>query len=143
MPRRPPTSGQIKKGEVRNPKGSSAKARAMAKVRRMSGDDLADLTSLLLTGDRDEIAKVLHKKDASFIQVLTAKLLIECFNKSDIQIYKAIMDRCVGRSKESVELTGKDGSALELNMTRGEMTLEEKVARADALARARMEAADD
>jgi len=145
MPRIPPASGRMKKGETRNPKGSSAKARAIAKARRMSADDLADLTSLLLTGNKDRIAEVAQDPDSNFMQVLTAKLLVECYKKGDISIYKAILDRVIGKPKESksVELTGKDGAALDLTMTRTDMTMEEKQARADALAQARKAVGED
>lgn len=145
MPRKPPITGRIKKGETRNPKGSSAKSRALAKVRRMTADDLADLTSLLLTGNRDTIKDVAEDPKSSFMQVLTAKLLVDCYKRGDISIYKSILDRVVGapRQSKSVELTGKDGAALDFNVSRTEMTLEEKVARADALAKARQEAGED
>lgn len=143
MPRVPPPGKRIQKGEVRNPKGSSAKSRALAKARRMSAEDLADLTSLLLLGDRDKIAAVAQDPDSSFMQVLTAKLLVDCYKKGDISIYRAILDRVVGRPKESrsIELTGKDGGALD--MTHSELTTEEKIARADALAAARLAAGED
>jgi len=111
----------------------------------MTADDLADLTSLLLTGDRDHIAKVAQDTNSNFMQVLTAKLLVDCYKKGDISIYKAILDRVIGKPKESksLELTGKDGAALDFNITRQDMSLEEKIARADALAKARQEAGDD
>lgn len=145
MPKIPPASGRIKKGETRNPKGSSAKSRALAKIKRMTADDLADLTSLLLTGDRDHIARVAQDAKSNFMQVLTAKLLVDCYKKGDIAIYKAILDRVIGapRQSKSVELTGKDGAPLDFNVTRQEMSIEEKIARADALAKARQEAGDD
>lgn len=111
----------------------------------MTADDLADLTSLLLTGDRDHIARVAQDAKSNFMQVLTAKLLVDCYKKGDIAIYKAILDRVIGapRQSKSVELTGKDGAPLDFNVTRQEMSIEEKIARADALAKARQEAGDD
>lgn len=111
----------------------------------MSADDLADLTSLLLTGNRDAIVKMAQSEDATFMQALTAKLLVTAFNKSDVRIYMEVLNRVVGRPKESksVELTGKDGATLGIDVTRTEMTLDEKIARADALAEARRIAQED
>ena len=59
------------------------------------------------------------------------------------RVVGAILDRVVGRPKESrsIELTGKDGGALD--MTHSELTTAEKIARADALAAARLAAGED
>jgi predicted transcriptional regulator len=114
MPRVPPRTGSIKKGEKRNPKGSSAKARALSKVRRMSAADLADLTSLILTGDLDKLKEIGTDPQASIMNRLTAKLLLDCYTKGDVSIYRAILDRVVGRPKESqsIEISTPVGGAL-------------------------------
>lgn len=134
MPKIPPRTGEIKKGQVRNPKGSSAKARAMAKVKKLTGEDLAAITSLLLTANRDNLKEVGDDPNATFLQVWTAKLLADSFKKGDVAIYRAILDRVVGRPKETVAIGGDaDGSPLRVD-TR---TREEKLERLAALRAAR------
>lgn len=109
MPRVPPATGRIKKGQVRNPKGSSAKARTLSKIRRLTAEQLAEVTSLLLTGNRNNLSDVGADPNATFLQVWTAKLLAESIKKGDIAIYRAIMDRVVGLPKQTVNLGGEPG----------------------------------
>lgn len=135
MPRVPPATGRIKKGEARNPKGSSAKARTLAKIRRLTADQLAEVTSVLLTGHRDNLSKIGADPDATFLQVWTAKLLAESFKKGDIAIYKAILDRVVGLPKQTVALGGDAESG---PMRIETQTREEKEARLERLRLARL-----
>lgn len=137
MPRIPPKGRPIQPGERRNPKGSSAKARAMAQVKRMTADQLAELTSLLLLGNRNAIQVVANNPDASFIQVLTAKLLVDCYKKGDISIYNGVLDRVVGKPKQTKELSGPDGGPIAV--ARSTETIEEKKARVEAMRKARLE----
>lgn len=142
-PKRHP-AGEWKKGQTGNPKGSSAKARAIAKVKRMSADDLADLIDLLLRGTRDDVTAVLNDPSASMIRAITARLLEQCLVEGDVNSFRQILDRVVGKPKESkdVSLTGADGQPVSLQMRVEEMTRDEKLARAKALAEARL-ALDD
>lgn len=114
MPSKPPPGKRIQPGQRLNPKGSSAKARARAAVRRMTADDLADLTSLLFTSDRGKINEVANDPKSTFMQILTAKLLVDCYKKGDVSIYRTLVEQVIGpqRQRHSHEHTGKDGGPI-------------------------------
>lgn len=123
-------------GETRNPAGSSAKARAMAKVRRLSSDQLAELTSMLLLSSRADLQKLLKDGKSNFLQEWTAKLLAQSFNKGDVAIYRAVLDRVVGKPKETVAVGGDEAAGpLRVDMR----TREEKLERLEALRAARQQ----
>ena len=127
MPSKPPPGKRIQPGERRNPRGSSAKARARAAIRRMTADDLADLTSLLFTSDRTKINEVANDPKSTFMQILTAKLLVDCYKKGDVSIYRPLVGQVVGpqRQRHSHEVTGKDGGPIRTaTQTEAEMLAE-------------------
>lgn len=144
MPNPKPKGGRpMVKGETRNPKGSSAKARNVGKIRALTAAQVAEIGSLILTGTRDDLTAVGADPGAPFIQVWFAGLAIKSLQKGDASIFKAILDRIVGKPKESVEVTGAAGGALNISMAHAEMSIAEREARADALAAARKEVGDD
>lgn len=127
MPRIPPRTGAIKKGEVRNPKGTSAKARAHAQLRRMTADDAAELINMLFvsTDSIASLADVAKDPTTSRFQKLTAVLLLHCQKKGDVRGMLSLLEIIVGKPKERIEHTGKDGGPIRTaQQTEAEMLAE-------------------
>lgn len=135
MPRIPPSSGRMKKGDPpRNPKGCSAKARALGKLRGITAEQLAEVLSMMLTGNRQAIEDTSSSEDQSFLQVWTAKLMMESYTKGDPAVWRALLDRVVGLPKQTVAVGGDaDGTPIRVET----MTTEQKLARLEQLRRAR------
>ena len=128
-------------GTSGNPAGSSAKARANKVLRRLTSEQVSDIGTLLLEGGIADLKTLANDPEASVLKTWMAALIAKSMRSGDAQAYRILMERICGRVKETVELTGKDGAALDMTMTH--LTTEEKIARADALAAARLAAGDD
>lgn len=135
MPRVPPRTGSIKPGEARNPKGSSARARTLKTVSKLTAEQVASVGALILTNDRAQLQEIATDKEASVLQVWTAGLIVKSMQKGDPAVYKAILERIVGKPKETHFLLGEGGGPI---VTRVESD-EEKIDRINALRKAREE----
>lgn len=141
MPRIPPKGRPIQPGETRNPKGSSVKARALSKLRRLTNEQVSEIGTLVLEGNREGLQAIGKDPDASVLKVWMASLVVSSMKKGDPAAFRAILDRICGRPRESVTLSGDADNPLRLQT--GAMTDAEKAARADALAKLRAQVGED
>lgn len=143
MPRKPPPGQRFKKGQSGNPKGSSAKAKLVGKINRLTAEQVAEVGSLILSNDREALKRLGNDPKASVLQVWMAGLIVNSMTKGESKTFTAILDRVCGRSKETVELSGRDGQPMSIEVASRQMTETEMRERADALAKQRAEAGDD
>lgn len=139
------TGKPFKKGQSGNPKGSSARMRDrnLHRVARLSADEVAEVGSLVLTNNREALAALKDDAEASVLKVWMAGLIVRSMNKGDATIFRAVMDRVIGKPVEKTEITGRDGAALALDVSGRPMTEAEIKARIEQLARQRQDAGDD
>ena len=135
----------FKKGTSGNPAGSSALAKdpARQRIKRLVAGDLEEIGSLILCGNFDKLKEVVDDREASVIQTAFARCFAKALKDADWKVVTSILDRVVGRAKETVELSGRDGKPMSLEVASREMTETEMRERADALAKQRAEAGDD
>jgi hypothetical protein len=135
----------FKKGQTGNPNGSSARMRSrqLQNVARMTADEVAQIGTLILDNDRDALRRLGENPNASVLQVWMAGLVIQSMKKGDATIFRAVLDRVVGKALERQEVTGKDGAPLAMDVATRELTEDEMRQRADELARQRAKAGDD
>lgn len=131
----------FQKGKSGNPKGSSAKSRTLGKIAAMTADEVAEVGTLVLEGNRAKLAAIGTDEEASVLKVWMASLIVTSMKKGDPAAFRAILDRICGRPKETVTLGGDANNPLRVE--RGTLTPEEMAAKADALAAARALAGDD
>lgn len=107
-------SGLFKKGQSGNPAGSSKRHRAVAGLARMSHLDVVELGTEILTGDLSKLAGIKDDPKASVNKIWLASLIVQGIQKRDYRCWEAVMNRIIGKPKETsqVELTGKDGAPL-------------------------------
>lgn len=125
----------MKKGDPpRNPKGSSAKARVLGKLRAITAEQLAEVLSMMLNNNRSAIEATAASTDDNFLQVWTAKLMMTSFEKGDPAVWRALLDRVVGLPKQTLAVGGdQNGSPIRVET----MTTEQKLERLAQLRRAR------
>jgi len=133
----------FKPGQSGNPKGSSARSRALAKLKTMNAAELATVGSDLLRGDRKDLQAVGQDPKASVVQLALARLLMVVLQEGDARTLDVVLSRVVGKPKETLEVSGKDGEAVQLDVATRQQTAQEKAARADALAAQRALVGDD
>jgi hypothetical protein len=144
MPSKPPKGRRFAKGKSGNPKGSSAKAKTLGKIAQLTAQQVAQIGTFILEGDREALDKIGKDPSASVLQLWTVALIVKSMQKGDPAAYRAVLDRIVGKPKESIEMTGKDGAPVSLDVTdRRQLTEKEMLERADKLAKQRAEAGDD
>lgn len=144
MSRKAPTNGvKFKPGQSGNPRGSSAKARAVGKLSRLTAEQVAEVGTMILSHDRAALKKLGEDPNASVLQVWMAGLVVNSMTKGESRTFTAVMDRIVGRAKETVELSGRNGTPVSLEVAKRDMTEDEMRQRADVLAKQRAEAGDD
>lgn len=143
MPRIPPPGRKIQPGQRLNPKGSSNKARSLAKLRRLTNEQVSEVGTLVLEGNRDALQAIGNDKNASVLKVWMASLVVSSMKKGDPAAFRAILDRICGRPRESITVGGDAANPLELSVATRDMTAAEKAARADQLAAMRREVGDD
>jgi hypothetical protein len=135
----------FKKGQSGNPNGSSA--RAMDPVRKkmtcLTASEVAELGSLLLRGCRSTLQEIGNNPDATLLELGFAACMADAIQNKDFRGLDRMLDRVIGKSKETVELSGRDGKPMSMEVAQREMTEAEMLERADALAKQRMEAGDD
>lgn len=134
---------KFQKGESGNPRGSSARKRDLARIARLTNEQVEQVGSLLLQGNRAELKELAESPDASVLQVWVSGLIVNSMKQGCAGTFKVLMDRFVGKPRETVELTGQHGKPLSVEVARREMTEQEMRERADLLARQRAEALDD
>jgi len=143
MPANNPTGKggkRFKKGQSGNPKGSSAKAKVLSSITRMTNEQLADIGSVLLNGTEGALEAIVTDPKASIMQKWIAKLIIHSMLEGDASVFNAVLNRIVGKVKERIEHTGADGDAISI---RARMTIEEMEARCEAMRASRLEVGDD
>jgi hypothetical protein len=134
---------KFQKGQSGNPKGNSKKGREIARIKRLTHDQVAEIGSLILEGNHAQLKEVALSPDSTVLQLWMAQLVNTSIRKSDAAIFRAVLDRIIGRPRESIELTGKDGGAMQMDVQNARLTLEEREARAQKLAEARAKVGDD
>lgn len=110
--KKPKTAWQ--KGQSGNPKGSSDVARMKGDIGRMTHVQVAEVGSLLLEGTLEQLQAKAIDPDASALQRWTATLVTQSMEKGDSATYERILNRIVGRVKDVIEVTGKDGGPMEV-----------------------------
>lgn len=131
---------RFKKGRSGNPKGSSAKARAMGQLRRLTADVIAQFGSDILLENEQALQDVLQDPEAPMINKWMASLVKSSMLDGDPAVFNALLNRITGKVQDRIEHTGPDGDAIHI---RALMTVEELEQRSEQLRKARLEVGDD
>lgn len=131
------------KGKSGNPRGSSSRKRDLAKIARLTNAQIEQVGAAVLLGDTAQLQELARSQDSCVLQVWVASLVLNSLDKGCPQTFRILMERLCGKPRETVELSGKDGGPLSMEIASREMTEDEMRQRADNLARQRAEAGDD
>jgi hypothetical protein len=138
-----PKGKRFVKGQTGNPKGSSARRRILKETARLTAMQVHEVAAVILHGNQDDLKALAKDPNATVLQMWTASLVTKSIQKGDSQVYRVLMERLLGRPKESVELTGADGKPVSLDVATRGATDDELLARAQVLFAQRQEAGDD
>ena len=103
-----PIGRRFKKGGVGNPKGGGAHNKAIKALRRMTNDQFADIATIVLEGNVDDLRAIIGDPLATVAKKIIASALIKSMARGDIAQLDVIMNRVAGRPKNEVEIGLKD-----------------------------------
>lgn len=103
---KPPKGKKFEKGQVNNPLGAGAHNPEVKLIKKLTNDEIAELGSIIVSGDVEKLNEVRQSKTASVIQVLMASVLQKAILRGDMAAANALLDRIVGKVKDQVESSG-------------------------------------
>jgi len=107
----------IKKGEVKNPNGRPRLLRSILKDQGYTMVDIHCTIKGMLYMTRDELEKFFESEQATVLEKMVGSAIISDMEKGQLVNFDSLVSRVWGRPKENVELTGKDGEAIKLDVS--------------------------
>ncbi len=100
----PPGVKGFQKGVATNPLGRGAEKNM--RLRKMTHEEIADIGSLILSGNLEALQAVPKDPNSSTLRVWFASIAMTAIKKGDASSLSIILDRLVGRPKAQVEISG-------------------------------------
>ncbi len=97
-----------KKGESGNPKGRPPDMLGK-KMRQLTAEEFAEIANLIIKGSIEELRAIARDDSQSALRVMIAAVAVKTISKGDMHALDILLNRLVGRVKEQVEISGKDG----------------------------------
>lgn len=97
----------FKKGNPGRPKGSVVVPK---EIREMNRREVEQLISKYFKMSREKLAKVAANKKTPTIDLMIIKIITTAINKGDQTRLNFLLDRTIGKVKDSVDVTNSDGS---------------------------------
>jgi hypothetical protein len=112
---------QIKKGEVRNPRGAAAHDPALRAIRACTKEELRDVANLILADDFQglkDLAEAMKSTDKkpkgiTVLKAMVASVALKIISKGDMYALDVLLNRLIGKVKDEVLLTG-DGNPFQM-----------------------------
>jgi hypothetical protein len=138
---KPPKQYNIKKGQVLNPRGAGAHSSLSKAVKRLTAGQIAELGAHIVTSNLEGLQKVAKDPASSTLQVWIATVAIKGVKTGDMSRLDQLLNRLVGRVKETIELSGEGGGPMRAII--GAMTPEERELELERLRSMRKDAGND
>lgn len=106
---------EFKPGKSGNPNGSSRLKRNQTKIDGLSVRELEAVGGLFSAGvSWSEILAIAQDKNADALKHWVCRLAVVSALEGDVGTFDRLMTRFVGRPKETVEITGRDGGPMQV-----------------------------
>ena len=108
--KKPPKHGQIKKGEVRNPKGAGA--HIPAKVNLLTQKEVQEIGSAILKHDLEGLKEIIDTRETSgrsVIMIWIASIAYRAIIKGEVGALETLLNRFVGKVPDKIAYTDADG----------------------------------
>lgn len=103
-PKPPPKHGQIKKGEVRNPRGGNAHNPALKALRKLTIDSYRQIIELVVSCDLEAIKKIASDPESTGLQVGIAVAFLKAIKNGDYTVIERIAERIIGKIPEQITI---------------------------------------
>lgn len=147
MPKIPPKAYQFKKGQSGNPLGARLHNPELRAIKRLTRAEVAEIGTLIVSKNITKLKAIV--KDAqknpdsahSALKVWIAMVALKGMTKGDAHAMDVLLNRLVGKVKDEIELTGKEGGPIRQLV--GQMTPEERKAELNRLKKLKREVGED
>lgn len=110
----------FKKGVSGNPLGGKLHNKELKAVRFMTKEEMAEVGKLILDKDFQQLREMADalktndgkKKDISVLKAMVASVAMKIISKGDMHALDILLNRLIGKVKDEVDISGKDGSPL-------------------------------
>lgn len=102
---------QFKRGNNANPRGAGAHNQVKKSLKKLTETTLIDIITQVLLVDPTHL-KELSQQNPNVIKTTFAAALLNDINKGKTDTLSSLLDRLLGKPKDRVEMTGKDGGAI-------------------------------
>lgn len=108
-------------------------------IKRLTETEVAEAVFLIIDQDKDGLERIRDSKKHSSLEVWIASIALKGIQKGDMSGLDGLLNRAIGKVKDKVELTGKDGGAIDIHS----MSAEERKAQLAAFRKMRELAGND
>ena len=99
----------IEKGQVLNPIGGNAHNPEVRMVRKLTNEQVIELSTIILEGNPQKLRDVMNDKSSTVLQVAIASALNKAIIRGDMAAVNALLDRILGKVKDRVDISGDVG----------------------------------
>ena len=97
------------KGTSGNPGGRPRTPEELKLIKRLTQKELAEVGSMIIKMTPAEITALSKDPNATLIQAMVAALAKKTIDKGDPIAFDKLMDRLIGKVKDTLEVTGANG----------------------------------
>lgn len=103
-------------GVVTNPNGRPPLSPEVKAIRKITAASLEEIADLILAGDRNTLNQIASSSTEPGIRVAYAKAVLVAMQKGDLAQIEVILNRCIGKPKEKLELSGDENAPVQLSI---------------------------
>lgn len=148
MAKKPPDKKYwFKPGQSGNPLGAKLHDPVMRAIKRLTRAEVAEIGALIVSKNISKLKEIVEDAKGnddskhSALKVWIATIAIKGISKGDAHALDVLLNRLVGKVKDEIELTGKEGGPIRSLV--GSMTKEERLAELRRLRKIRSDAGED
>jgi hypothetical protein len=107
-----------KPGQTGNPNGRPPLPKDVKELKKLTQIELEKALNEMLYLNKEQLAQVNKDPESTMLQRLIASIITFGVNKGDHQRLSFLIERLVGKVKDTVELSGKDGGPIQIDTTK-------------------------
>lgn len=100
----------FKKGQSGNPNGAPRIPEDIKIMRKLTRIEFDRIVNKFLYSDKAEISRISSDPKTPLMELLIASIIHKAISQGDERRLNFFLDRLLGKVKDQVEMTGKDGS---------------------------------
>ena len=100
---------KFEKGRAYNPRGGAAHDPIKKMIKKLTTQELESVIDILLRRNREKMEFIVKDPQSSVLQIWICSIALHGIKRGDATALNALLDRCIGRVKDRVEVSGAPG----------------------------------